>query len=53
MKIASFVHPWSVIVKIELYLLDVGSLTMKSSDMVENGVVSGSGYISKRGAHLA
>ena len=53
MKMASFVHPWSVIVNIKSYPPDVGSLTIKSSDMVENGVVSGLGYIGDRGAFFA
>src|ERR1700761_2389273 len=47
---AIFVHPWSVIVRMESYPWDLGSLTIKSIAMVENGGAFGCGKIGERGA---
>ena len=49
-NMAIFVHPWSVIVRIESYPWDLGNLTIKSIAMVENGGMFGCGKIGERGA---
>jgi hypothetical protein len=43
MKIATFVHPWSVMVSIESYPCETGNLTMKSSATVSKGAASNLG----------
>ena len=42
-KMAIFVHPWSVMVRMESYPCDLGNLTIKSIAIVEKGKASGWG----------
>jgi hypothetical protein len=50
MNIAALVQPWSVMVRMESKPCETGSLTMKSSATVSNGIASGLGYIGCKGA---
>src|SRR6266702_4504587 len=50
MNIAAFVQSWSVMVSIESYPCEMGSLVMKSRVMVSNGIASGFGNMGDMGA---
>src|SRR5260370_13738006 len=50
MKTAALVQSWSVTVRTESYPFDQGSLVMKSSAMVSNGIASGFGRMGTSGA---
>ncbi len=43
MNMAAFVQLWSVMVSIESYPCEIGSLVMKSKAIVSNGIASGLG----------
>ena len=43
MNMAAFVQLWSVMVSIESYPCEIGSLVMKSRAIVSNGIASGLG----------
>src|SRR6266702_619674 len=50
MNTAAFVQSWSMIVSIESYPCEVGSLVMKSSAMVSKGIASGFGNMGDNAA---
>ncbi len=52
MNIAALLQSWLVIVSMESYPCDTGSLVMKSSTTVSKGIASGFGYIGCRGARV-
>src|SRR6266702_382078 len=49
MNITAFIQSWSVIVSIESYPCKIGSLVMKSSATVSNGIASCVGKIGESG----
>ncbi|SRR6266702_3023286 len=52
MNTAAFVQSWSVMVRIESYPCDIGSLVMKSSAIVSNGIASSVGNMGDNDAFV-
>src|SRR6266702_1675408 len=52
MNIAALLQSWSVMVSMESYPCDIGSLVMKSNATVSKGIASSFGYIGCRGAWI-
>src|SRR6266702_303482 len=52
MNIAAFVQSWSVMVSIESYPCEIGSLVTKSRAIVSNGIASDLGNMGDRGAFV-
>src|SRR6266571_2255147 len=52
MNMATLLQSWSVTVSMESYPCDIGSLVMKSSMTVSNGIALGFGYIGCRGTQV-
>ena len=52
MNTAAFVQSWSVTVSIELYPCEIGSLVMKSSVTVSNGIALDVGNMGDSGAFI-
>ncbi len=52
MNMAALLQLWSVIVSMESYPCNIGSLVIKSSVTVSKGIALGLGYIGCRGARV-